>query len=162
MLINMIYITNATFLTYIVMIDPHLLKKIDLKSIPAVIGEVKNNIYDPYFDKNVDHLIGTVKGKKKPMMPLNVERHLSDIDKSLLSVALANKKHCLLVTDDNKVRQVAKINKIRTLITPTFIEYLTKKDEIKKENAIKLLTNLKVIYIRKNYVVRSIERLEVI
>jgi len=57
----------------------------------------------------------------KPRIPPSKQSLLSDTDKNLLKLSFANKKNCILITDDQTLRKIAKLNSIKCYTTPEFI-----------------------------------------
>ena len=152
------YLSNATFLTYVVKACPQMLEGLGLCTIRAVLDEVRNNVFDPFFEANCERIIYIV--SKKKQVDLNKEdlRKISAVDRELLFSA--NAIDCLLITDDRALRSLAKENGIKTLITPTFIELLVQRGGFDNDNGVQMLESITPFYIRKKLISKSIKRLK--
>jgi predicted nucleic acid-binding protein len=135
-----------------------MLEGLGLCTIRAVLDEVRNNVFDSFFEANCERLIHIVSKKKQVDLNKDELRKISAVDRELLFSA--NAVDCLLITDDRAVRSLAKENGIKTLITPTFIELLVQRDKFDSDKGVRMLESITPFYIREKLISKSIRRLK--
>jgi predicted nucleic acid-binding protein len=145
-------IVNATFLINIIKTDPRVLRELNLITTTMVAFEVENEL-----GVNVaDFKVGVVKPEASaPNMPK--KGYLSEVDIGLIKHSFKNKS--CLITDDRKLRGVAKANRLCTLTTPQFIALLARSGRFSKEKSLRLLNELKKTYIRKKDIEKTINKI---
>ena len=154
------YVVNATFIINISRTDIGIIENIEIHTIKEIIEEVNNELgirIDEHLNiKPISSKIS--KGKLK--ISTSKKRYLSAIDIKLLNVAYANKKNCILVTDDKQVRTFAKGNSIRSYTTPQYIGYMIKNKLVTLNDGISFLNDLKRIYIRPKDIEAVLKRIK--
>ncbi len=154
------YIVNATFTINISRINIDIVENIEIHTIKETIEEATNELgirIDEYV--NIIPISARIK-KEKLKISSTKRRSLSATDIKLLNVAYANKKDCILITDDRQVRIIAKANNIRCYTTPQYIAYMIKKELITFKEGITFLNNLKKIYIRPKDIEAVLKRIK--
>jgi hypothetical protein len=154
------YITNATFIINISRTNIGIIENIEIQTIKEIIEEVNNEL-GIKIDKQVNvKRISSKISKEKLRISSAKRRNLSTIDIKLLNVAYANKKNCILITDDKQVRAIAKANSIRSYTTPQYIGYMIKIKLVTHNEGISFLKDLKRIYIRPKDIESVIRRIK--
>jgi hypothetical protein len=142
------FIVNATFTINVSRTDIGIMEDIEVSTIEEVIEETANELGIQIDDHVVIRLISAKKGKKTPTISSAKRRQLSSTDIKLLNAAYANRKNCILITDDKQIRVLAKSNNIRSYTTPQFIGYMINNNMITTNRGAAFLDDLKRIYIR--------------
>ena len=154
------YVVNATFIINISRTNIGIIENIEIHTIKEIIEEVYNELgirIDEHL--NIKPMSSKIsKGKLK--ISTSKRRYLSAIDIKLLNVAYANKKNCILVTDDKQVRTIAKGNSIRSYTTPQYIGYMIKNKLVTLNEGISFLNDLKGIYIRPKDIEMVLKRIK--
>ena len=154
------YVVNATYIINISRTNIGIIENIEIHTIKEIIEEVNNELgirIDEHL--NIKPMSSKVsKGKLK--ISSSKRRYLSTIDIKLLNVAYANKKNCILVTDDKQVRAIAKGNSIRSYTTPQYIGYMIKNKLVTPNEGILFLNDLKKIYIRPKDIETVLRRIK--
>ncbi len=154
------YVVNATFIINISRTDIGIIENVEIQTIKEIIEEINNELgirIDQHLNiKTISSKIS--KGKLK--ISTSKRRYLSTIDIKLLNVAYANKKNCILVTDDKQVRTTAKGNSIRSYTTPQYIGYMIKNKLVTHNEGISFLSDLKEIYIRPKDIEAVVKRIK--
>ncbi len=154
------YIVNATFTINVSKTNIGIIENIEIHTIREVLEETANEL-GIRIDEYVNIItISTGIKKGKLNIPSAKRRSLSSTDIKLLNVAYANKKDCILITDDRQVRIIAKTNNIRSYTTPQYIAYMVKKKLITFKEGITFLNNLKKIYIRPKDIEAVLKRIK--
>jgi predicted nucleic acid-binding protein len=151
------YITNATFIINIVRTNIGIIESIEIQTIKEIIEEVNNEL-GIRVDEHVN--IKKISSKGKLTISKSERRYLSATDIELLNVAYANKKNCILVTDDRRLRTTAKANSIRSYTTPQFIGLLIRNKDLTLDEGISFLSVLKKIYIRPKDIDKVMARIK--
>jgi hypothetical protein len=139
------YITNATFIINIARTNIGIIESIEIQTIKEIIEEVNNEL-GIRVDEHVN--IKKISSKGKLNLSKSERRYLSTIDIKLLNVAHVNKKNCILITDDRRIRITAKANRIRSYTTPQFIGFMIRNNILSFDEGVRFLSDLKKIYIR--------------
>lgn len=151
------YITNATFIINTSRTNIGIIENIEIHTIKEIIEEVNNELGI----KISEHVnIKTISSKGKLNISKSKRRYLSTSDIKLLNVAYANKKNCILITDDKQVRATAKINSIRSYTTPQFISFMIRNKVLTLDEGIPYLSDLKKIYIRPKDIDKVLTRIK--
>jgi predicted nucleic acid-binding protein len=151
------YITNATFIINIARTNIGIIENIEIQTIKEIIEEVNNEL-GIRIDEHVN--IKKIFSKGKLNISKSERRYLSAIDIKLLNVAYANKRNCILVTDDRRLRTTAKANSIRSYTTPQFIGLMIINKDLTLDEGISFLSGLKKIYIRSKDIDKVMERIK--
>ncbi len=142
------YIVNTTFTINISRTNIDIIENVEIYTIKEIIEETTNEL-GIRIDEHVNIIPISARIKKEKLKISSTKRRsLSVTDIKLLNVAYANKKNCILITDDRQVRIIAKANNIRCYTTPQYIAYMIKNELITVKEGITFLNNLKKIYIR--------------
>jgi rRNA maturation endonuclease Nob1 len=151
------YITNATFIINIASTNIGVIENIEIQTIKEIIKEV-NNEMGIRIEEHAN--IKTISSKGNLNISKSKRRYLSTIDIKLLNVAYANKKNCILVTDDKRVRTIAKANNIRSNTTPQFISFMIRNKVLTFDEGLLYLSDLKKIYIRPKDIDKVLVRIK--
>lgn len=151
------YITNATFIINIARTNIGIMENIEIQTIKEIIEEVNNEL-GIRIDEHVN--IKKISSKGKLNISKSERRYLSAIDTKLLNVAHANKRNCILVTDDRRLRTTAKANSIRSFTTPQFIVFMIRNKILTLNEGISFLNDLKKIYIRPKDIETVLKRIK--
>ena len=154
------YIVNATFTINVSRTDIGIMENIELSTIGEVIEETTNELGIRIDDHVNIKPISQKTTKEKPKIPSTKKKHLSNTDIKLLNVAYANRKNCILITDDKQVRGIAKGNSIRSYTTPQYIGYMIKNNLITANDGISFLNELWKIYIRPKDINAVLKRIK--
>jgi len=142
------YIVNATFIINVSRTDVGIMENMEVSTIKEVIEETTYELGIKISDHVDIKSISTKTTKEKLRIPSAKRKLLSSIDIKLLNVAYANRKNCILITDDKQIRTMAKTNHVRSFTAPQYIAYMIKNKMIDANEGISFLNNLKRIYIR--------------
>ena len=121
--------------------------------------EKQTKLLDKFIDEEITYELGinlkietnikTIQIEKSNLkIPIAKQNKISHTDFNLLNTVYKNKQRCILITDDQILRQLAKTNKIKTYTTPQFIAYMLKNKRVSFKDAISILNKLRQFYIR--------------
>lgn len=145
-----IYITNTTVVVYLIDVcEEDILNH--LNTIEPVIEEVRH-----LRKKQVE--IRTIKMQKSDLIEHRVLRYLSDTDIALLRTAKSN--DAVLITDDKKLIEAAKVNNVRVIDTPRLITVFAFNGVLDYEKALEILNDLSNVYNRKYAVEKAVRNLK--
>ncbi len=154
------FIVNATFIINISRTNIGIIENIEIHTIKEIIKEVNNEL-GIRIDEHVNiKPISSKTSKEKLKISTSKRRTLSAIDIKLLHVAYADKKNCIMVTDDKQVRTIAKGNSIRSFTTPQYIGYMIKNKLVTLNEGISFLNDLEKIYIRPKDIEAVLKRIK--
>lgn len=154
------YVVNATFIINISRTNIGIIENIEIYTIKEIIEEVNNELGIRINEHLNIKPISSKISKGKLKISTSKRRYLSAIDIKLLNVTHANKKNCILVTDDKQVRTIAKGNSIRSYTTPQCIGYMVKNKLVTLDEGISFLNDLKEIYIRPKDIEAVLKRIK--
>lgn len=150
-------VVNATFLIYAIRTDVSLLKELDLATTRGVAMEVENEL-----GIDLEGLGVRIKpGESNARIPEEKREFLSETDLNLIGLAFKKRRRCMLVTDDRRLRSVAKDSKLKCYTTPLFIASMFREGKMSKDRCIAFLKALRDIYIRKGDIEMILKRIEV-
>ena len=154
------FITNTTLIINTIKTNIGIIEPIKLSTIQNVIEEVETEL-GIGIGNEINIEIVTLKDKKNQItVPKAEQRTLSVTDLKLLAIAYERKKSCIFVTDDRKLRGLAKSYQIQCYTTPLFIAFLIKKKLITKNDGISFLGTLAEHYIRPKDIVTILEHIK--
>ncbi|MBI4360962.1 hypothetical protein HY572_04295 [Candidatus Micrarchaeota archaeon] len=154
----MLYVADATFLTFMAEIDVQALGIVRPASIQAVLDEARHNLKDEIKSVRMAECVAILESKAAKTD--SAFRNLSPVDASLLETCTQRKRECVLVTDDGLLMAAARNRHIAVLSTPAFIEFLAKKDVVERRTAVAWLEKLSVTYPRTKKVETALKNLE--
>ncbi len=154
----MIVIADATFLTYMGLIDVKGFEEIEVASIAWAVTEANYNLKDEVVRLKIQKHVKIINAEKKIVEASYP--NLSHVDKALLQTCVERKNECVLITDDGLLAKVADKHQVLALTTPAYLEFLAKNKQIEKKQAINWLNALHAIYHRPRTVEKTIERVK--
>lgn len=150
-------IVNATFLINTLRTEPDMLRRLNLATIKNIALEVENELGIDLDDFNIEIL---------QIEPGNIamsdekRQQLSTTDMNLLKTCYKLRKQCILVSDDQLLKNTASENSIKCYTTPEFAAYLLKKGKISRQKCTGFLNVLRKIYIRAKDIDKILKRIE--
>ena len=145
-----VYLVNTTFSVYMLDIKESEIFRY-VKTLNGVTEEVKHL-------RKTDINIEQLKAEKAEIEEKSELRYLSPVDLSLLQTAKST--DYVLVTDDRKLAKAAEKNDVMVLSTPRLISELAFDGIISYEEAERILSDLKAVYIRVDAIDKTIKNLK--